>query len=170
MKSTVDVLELLASQHDEVDRLIERLEAGEGSRSETFAELADKLAAHAKVEETLFYPAAMAKQTDELLHEAVEEHLAVKRVLAAMLELDPDEDEDRDEFDAELARLKDQVAHHAHAEEEGKLFPKLRGLMDRDERAALGNEVLAMFEVLLEQAPRQAVPEETGEPAPLPAP
>ena len=165
MKDTIDVLELLASQHDEVDELIEQLEGGGGDRAALFAELADKLAAHATVEEKIFYPAAMYPNTSELLHESVEEHLGVKRLIADMLDLDPDLDEDR--FDAALAMLKEQVSHHAREEEEGKLFPKLRRLMTEDERAAVGNEVLAMFEELIEHEPRQQVPAQTAEPAPL---
>jgi hypothetical protein len=147
---------------------MEQLESGKGDREALFVELADKLAAHATVEEKLFYPASMAKETSELLHEAVEEHLSVKRVLADMLELDPDED--KDDFDAKLSVLKEQVSHHAHDEEEAKLFPLLRQMMSEDDRAALGNEVLAMFEALLERSPRKQVPAETGEPAPLPTP
>ena len=168
MRDTLDVLELLEDQHTEVDQLIAQLERGRGDRAALFAELADKLAAHATVEEKIFYPAAMAPNTSELLHESVEEHLTVKRLLADMMEMDPD-DEDV-EFDETLALLKDEVSHHAHDEEEGKLFPKLRRMMTEDERAGLGNEVLAMFESLIDQEPRREVPRETAEPAPLPPP
>jgi Trp operon repressor len=169
MKNTIDVLELLASQHVEVDQLIEQIENGRGDRAALFADLADKLAAHAAVEEKIFYPAAMDQKTSEMLHEAVEEHLAVKRLLADLMELDPAADGDQDEFDAKMSLLKEQVSHHAHEEEEGKLFPLLRRLMTEDERAALGNEVLAMFELLIEEEPRRQVPAETAEAAPLPS-
>lgn len=165
MTNTIDVLELLTSQHREVDELLERLEAARGDRAKIFAELADKLAAHATVEEKIFYPAAMAKDTNDQLHESVEEHLAIKRLLADMLDMDPDEDE----FDAKLSVLKEEVSHHAHEEEEDKLFPKLRKQMDRDERAALGNEVLAMFEELMGHEPRRSVPAQTHAAAPLPS-
>lgn len=169
MKDTIDVLELLESQHDEVDELIEQIERGAGDRVALFAELADKLAAHAAVEERIFYPAAMEASTSELLHESVEEHLSVKRLLADMLELDPDDQDDCDRFEAALSLLKEQVTHHARREEEAKLFPMLRRLMTEDERAAVGNEVLAMFEELIEHQPRRQVPSETAEPAPLPS-
>ncbi len=165
-KEMIDVLELLTSQHAEVDQLLEQLESGRGDRMALFTTLADKLAAHATVEEKIFYPAAMATQTSELLHESVEEHLAIKRVLADMLAMDPDEDED--DFNAKLSVLKEEVSHHAHEEEEAKLFPMLRRTMSKDDRAAVGNEVLAMFEALLERSPREQVPNETKEPAPLP--
>ncbi|HVK84596.1 MAG TPA: hemerythrin domain-containing protein [Kofleriaceae bacterium] len=164
---TIDVLEILRDQHTDVDDLIAKLESGKGDREAIFTELADKLAAHATVEEQIFYPGVMNKQTAELLHESVEEHLAVKRILADMLALDLDEDEDV--FNAKLAVLKDTVSHHAHEEEEGELFPILEDILDEDDRAGLGNDVLAMFEELLEGEPRQQVPEETTAAAPLPA-
>lgn len=169
MTQVLDVLEILTSQHAEVDELFEKLERGEDGRAALFAQLADKLAAHATVEEQIFYPAAMTEATSELLHESVEEHLEIKRMLADMLALDPDADADEEQFDAKLSVLKENVSHHAHEEEEGKLFPRLRKLLGADDRAALGNEVLAMFEDLIERQPRFQVPEETGEAAALPA-
>lgn len=161
---TTNVLELLASQHDEVDALFEKLEQGEGDRAAMFVELADKLAAHSSVEETIFYPGVMAAQTEELLHESVEDHLEVKRVLAQMITMKPDSDE----FDAQLSVLMDKVSRHAHDEEEAKLFPIVRRMMTTDELAALGNEVLAMFEELLPRHPYKNVRYETSRPAPLP--
>ena len=166
MNDTIDVLDLLTSQHAEVDALFKQIENGNRDRAGLFARLADKLAAHATVEEKIFYPAVMSKDTSGQLHEAVEEHLGIKRVLADMLDLDPEDDED--EFEAKLSVLKEQVSHHAHEEEEGKLFPKLRRMLDHNERAALGNEVLAMFESLIDKQPRRHVPEELAEAAPLP--
>jgi len=163
---TTDVLELLESQHSEVDELFERLEKREGHRRVVFTELADKLAAHATVEEKLFYPAVMAKQTEDLLRESVEEHLSLKRLLADLIALDVNSDE----FDAKLSVLKEQVSHHAHEEEEPKLFPKVKDLLDKDERAALGNEVLVMFEELMGSHPYKKVPSELDRPAPLPRP
>jgi hemerythrin superfamily protein len=168
MKDTIDVLEILESQHTEVDQLIDDLERGRGDRARLFAELADKVAAHATVEEKIFYPAVMAASTEDMLHEFVADHLTVKRLLTDMMEMDPDEEDG--EFDQTLALLKDELSHHAHDEEEDKLFPRVARMMTEDERAGLGNEVLAMFEWLIDREPRRGVPRETAEPAPLPAP
>jgi len=148
---TTDVIDLLTAQHDEVDLLFAQLEKGEGNRAELFAELADKLAAHATVEEKVFYPAIMARETKKQLHEAVEEHLAIKRVLADLITMKLDDDT----FKAKLAVLKEEVAHHAHREEEHKLFPEVKSMFTSDERAALGNEVLVMFEDLMASRPRR---------------
>jgi hypothetical protein len=164
MTDTTDALELLSDQHDDVLDLVDRLEAAdEGERDELFRELADKIAAHSTIEEKLFYPSVMSDQTAVLLLAATEEHLAVKRVLADMLELAPDDDH----FDAKLAVLKEEFRYHSKEEEENKLFPIIRELLNDDERAALGNELLAMFEDLIQQEPRMQVPGETEEAAPL---
>lgn len=167
MKDTIDALELLTMQHDEVEMLIEQIEDNDDDEEKEmlFLELADKLAAHATMEEKLFYPSVMGEKTEELLLESTEEHLSVKRVLADMMAMDVDDER----FDAKLSVLKEQVRHHARDEEEGELFPKIRRDFSADELAALGNECMALFEALLERGePRMNVPRETREAAPLP--
>ena len=165
MEDTIDALELLTTQHDEVEDLISQIEDSDDAdeKAELFKELADKLAAHATMEEKLFYPSVMADDTCSQLLEATEEHLAVKRVLADMLDMSPDDDH----WDAKLSVLKEEVRHHARDEEEGKLFPLLRKTLDRDQLAGLGNDCLAFFEKLLAEEPRMNVPMETTEAAPL---
>jgi hemerythrin superfamily protein len=156
----IDALELLTLQHDEVEALFEDIKEApsESEKEKLFIELADKLAAHAKIEETLFYPAVMAKQTKDLLLESTEEHLAIKRVLSDLLDLDIDDDR----FDAKLDVMKEQVSHHAREEEEGELFPKVKALLSTEELTALGAEMLSQFETLIAGKPRLAVPAETA--------
>jgi len=158
-------LKLLEMQHDEVDELISRIEATDDveTKRDLFAEVADNLASHAKIEETMFYPAVMAKQTREELLEAVEEHLAIKRVLADMVELDVEDPH----FHAKLAVVKEAVRHHAREEEEGELFPKVEKLLGRDELDALGGEMARRFVELIEEEPRLAVRRETAAAAEL---
>jgi len=164
-KTTTDAIELLTSQHDEVDELFLMIEktADEDRKRAYFEELADKLAAHAKIEETFFYPAALSAATRDLVVESVEEHLAMKRTLADLLELDVGDEH----FAAKLKVLQEQVQHHAREEEEGKLFPDVKKLLDEEELGALGGEMLALFEELLDHAPRRQVPAETGAAAPI---
>ena len=163
MKDTIDALELLTMQHDEVEDLIDQIENSDdpSEKGELFVKLADSIAAHSQIEEKLFYPSVKDDKTEDQLLEAVEEHLAVKRVLADMLEIGPDDEH----FDAKLKVLKEQIRHHARDEEEDKLFPIVRRMLSADELAALGNELMAMFESLLERAPRRQVPSETAEAA-----
>jgi hypothetical protein len=89
---------------------------------------------------------------------------SIKRVLADLITMKLDSDE----FKAKLSVLKENISHHAHEEEEAKLFPLLRRAMGVDELAALGNDVLAMFEELLPEHPYKNVPSETSKAAPLP--
>lgn len=161
-----DVLGLLQEQHELVDNLMEQLEEGDlegADKLAVFQQLADNLAAHAAIEEKLFYPSVLGEQTEEQLLESTEEHLAMKRVLADMLAMDVDDDR----FDAKLSVLKEEVSHHAHEEEEQKLFPKVRKMFSADELEALGAECLAMFEKLMTMNPRMQVPEQTAQAAEL---
>lgn len=160
-----DVVDLLTSQHSEVDALFEQIEQG-GNKRQLFQQIADLLAAHAAAEEAVFYPAIMAKDTDALLHESVEEHLGIKRIIADLLTMRA-EDEN---FDAKISCLKEQVTHHAHREEEKKLFPMVNAMFSVEERAAIGNDVLAVFEEKLAAHASRHVPEETAKAAPLPQP
>jgi hypothetical protein len=164
-KDTINALDLLEEQHQEVDELISKIEDSDDAdeKRELFVELADKIAAHSTIEEKLFYPSVLGDRTRELLVEFTEEHLSIKRLLADMLELDIEDEH----FDAKLTVLKEQFRHHAHDEEEEQLFPMLRRQLSQDELAALGNELLAMHEALLEQEPRNLVPAETEVAAPL---
>jgi hemerythrin superfamily protein len=164
-ESTIDALDVLADQHQEVTQLMEDLAETDDpvDRMELFRELADKLAAHATIEEKLFYPAVLEDDTRAQLLEATEEHLAIKRTLADMLALDVDDEY----FAAKLVVLRDEVIHHAYDEEEDKLFPIVREMLSTDELEALGGELLSMFEELLEREPRQQVPDETLQAAPL---
>jgi hemerythrin superfamily protein len=168
MKDTIDALELLKMQHDEVEMLFGQIEDSDDPNEKTalFTELADKLAAHATMEEKIFYPSVMGEETEDLLLESTEEHLSVKRVLADMLAMDVEEDR----FDAKLSVLKEQVRHHARDEEEGELFPKIRKEFSADELSALGNECMALFESLIERGePRMNVPSELRAAAELPS-
>ena len=164
VKNSTDVLQLLTEQHREVDALFEKIESGTGDPAALLAELADKLAAHAAAEEKVFYPAVMARSTSDKLHESVEEHLQIKRVLADLIAMKPD----HENFKAKIKVLKEDVSHHAHEEEEGKLFPILRSAMSADQLAAIGNDTLALFEDLMKGHPYKNVPNETKAAAPLP--
>lgn len=164
--TTTDVLEILTAQHKEVDELMEMLESGDGDRKALFTELANNLAAHAAAEEKVFYPAIMAKEIKDMLHEAVEEHLAIKRILADLLTMKLD----TEGFKAKLHVLKEQVSHHAHKEEEDELFPKVKDVFSSDERAAIGNEYLVMFTELMATNAYLNLPAETTAAAELDPP
>ena len=160
----MNAIELLKTQHDEAKALFKKIEnADEAEKGVLFDELADALAVHAAIEEKHFYPATKNARTEELLQEAVEEHLSVKRIIADLLELEPSDAQ----FDAKISVLREQVEHHVE-EEEGDLFPKVKKLLSEDELDDLGVVMEDTAEELkADGAPREQVPAETGSAAPL---
>ena len=159
----LDALDLLRAQHRAIDLLFRAIQSTKGTtKSTSFRELADMLAVHATIEEWIFYPGVRSAETEALLAESTEEHLAMKRTLADLL----DEDVSGDSFDAKLSLLQEQVNHHAIEEEEAKLFPKVRAATDDDYRAALAGAMIAlMVELQQKGAPWDAVPAEIDEAA-----
>src|SRR5438132_8341595 len=124
----MDAIGLLKTQHQEVKGLFKRIEkAEEDDKQDLFEQLADALAVHANIEEKHFYPATRSARTDELLQEAVEEHLAAKRTIADLMEMSPGDAQ----FDAKCTVLKEQIEHHVE-EEENELFPKVNELLKKE--------------------------------------
>ncbi len=161
----MSAIDLLESQHREVAKLfkqIEKTSSGE-EKIRLFEEIADKLAIHAAIEEHHFYPAVKAKRTEDILLEAVEEHLVIKRSLADLLQLEVGDEH----FDAKITVLKEEVEHHV-GEEEKDLFPKVKKILSKQELDALEQEMVAEQEELEEEGnPREGIPDETGEAAPV---
>jgi hypothetical protein len=165
MTASIDALELLEDQHREILDFFDELSETDDldHKRELFTLLADKLAAHTAIEEKLFYPTVFTDDTEELLLEATEAHLAAKRILADLLELEPDDER----FDAKLTVLADTFRHHAKDEEEDRLFPIVRETFGGEELAALGGELTAMFEEIVANKPRLHIAAETSEAARL---
>lgn len=162
----MNAIELLKGQHDEVKALFKSYEQSRDldEKNDLVAEISDSLAAHAHIEEKLFYPAVYVGELQELLAEAVEEHLAAKRTIADLLRMMPG---DRS-YDAKVKVLKEQIEHHVE-EEEGELFPKVKKTLSAEELDALGEQMELMFEDLMQTDPREQVPTETAHAAPLPS-
>ncbi len=160
----MNALDLLKQQHEEVKSLFEQVEQAEDpeEKAELVQDLADNLAAHATIEEKLFYPAAYAEETKEELQEAVEEHLAAKRILADLIEMGPEDEQ----FDAKVKVLKEQIEHHVH-EEEGTLFGKVKTALDSDTLETLGDQMEELFDAEMSEEPAEKIPQETRAAAPL---
>jgi hemerythrin superfamily protein len=157
-------IDLLESQHRDVETLFQMLEDAEDSQEKRrlFEELADTLAAHAAIEERIFYPQVLAEETEDELREAIEEHLAIKRSLADLLDLRVSDER----FEPLLKVLKEQVEHHV-GEEEDEMLPKLRKAFPAEQLEELGLQMESRFAALMQGAPRSDVPAETSAPAPL---
>jgi hemerythrin superfamily protein len=154
-----DALDLLTRQHREVEKLFARIEkARKPEKRRLFSELANQLAIHATIEERHFYPAVRTKETEDLVLESFEEHMQMKRVIADLLK----QSKVDETFDAKITLLKEEVRHHAKEEEEAKLFPKVRKLLDDDRRLRLGQEMattVADLERNKRDLPRQVLAE-----------
>lgn len=143
---SVDAVELLESQHREVDALFKEIEAA-GDRAtkkkeKLFATIAEKLTMHAKLEESIFYPAAKEADNDLVL-EAFEEHANVKAMIRKLQKTGGDDET----FDAKITVLKELVKHHVK-EEETELFPKCRKALGEEALLELGANMQDKWERL----------------------
>lgn len=154
----MEATKLLKQQHDEVKGLFKQFESAEedSEKQECFDEIADAFAAHGEIEEKIFYPAVYVGELKEKLQEAVEEHLAGKRIIADLLEMEPTDEQ----FDPKMKVLRELIEHHVE-EEEGELFPLIQKNFAREELDALGEQMEQMFNRLQEDEPREQIPSET---------
>ena len=129
---------LLKADHKKVAGILEKLdsttERGVKTREELFAQLKTELDVHARIEETIFYPAIEeAKETRDITLEAFEEHRLVKQLLGELDEMS----KDQEEWTAKFTVLKENVEHHVE-DEEGEMFPKARKVLSEEQAETLG--------------------------------
>jgi hemerythrin superfamily protein len=142
MRWEMDALELLKQDHQKVKKLFEQGQqtADKKQQKQIFNEIKSELETHARIEERIFYPAMKEhEELKEMVLEALEEHSQVKTVLRQLAKLSSSSEKFKPKFKV----LKDNVEHHAEEEEEGKMFPKVRKLVDRAELEELGQELEA---------------------------
>src|SRR3989440_818546 len=136
----MDAINLLKTDHRQVDKLFEQLENGDGNRERLFTELATELTVHAEIEEQLFYPAVKdAEPTRDLVLESYEEHKQMKLVLSDLARAD----KKTPEWKAGLKVLMEDVQHHV-GEEEKELFPKVSNLLSKPQLEELGTRMEAL--------------------------
>ncbi len=145
-----NAIDLLESQHREVEALFKQLEETSDraykAREHLFEEIAQKLTHHAKIEEKLFYPEGQAADKDLTL-EAYEEHEVMKHLISRIRRT-----ETRDEtFMAKCTVLKEVVEHHVK-EEESDYFPKCKKTMSADELDELGLQMKTLYDRLQSQS------------------
>ena len=160
----MNAIDFLVSQHRSMETLLDGVvDAADDARSRLYAEAADQLTMHISAEETVFYPAVRAARTEDILLESLEEHLSLKRLMADLLTLGPNEQT----FLPKFKVLKEQAEHH-HKEEEEHLFPKVKSLLDASRLNELGAEMIALqTRQKMEGSPRDNVAGETDSAAPL---
>jgi hemerythrin-like domain-containing protein len=134
---------LLKADHKKVAGILEKLdsttERGVKTREELFAQLKTELDVHARIEETIFYPALEeAKETRDITLEAFEEHRLVKQLLGELDTMGKGEEQ----WTAKFTVLKENVEHHVE-EEEGEMFPKARKVLGDEQAEVLGTRMEA---------------------------
>jgi hemerythrin-like domain-containing protein len=132
-----NVFDLLKKDHKKVAGIFKDIEnVKEGKTQEKkslFQQLNTELSAHAEFEEMNLYPIIKEdKPTHDLTLESYEEHRLIKQLLNELSGMPVD----KDEWDAKLKVLKEQVEHHVE-EEEGELFPKAKKVLGKEEIDAL---------------------------------
>ena len=137
----MDALELLKQDHQKVKELFEQAEEAEGEdQQEVFEQIKTELETHARIEETVFYPAVQEHdELKDMVLESLEEHKQIKTLLREIDNLTSDSEK----FEPKLKVLMENVEHHAEEEEEGKMFPKLRQIMGKQKLEQLGADLEA---------------------------
>ncbi len=149
MKATA----LLKKQHRKVEGTFATLEKGKGDLSAVLGQLANDLAAHMAIEQTIFYP-AVREIDPEVIGESYQEHAVAELALKRLLETTTDDPT----FAPKLTALKELVLHHVE-EEEKELFPAVEKEMEDEELASLGARMARAFEAATEQGYEALLPE-----------
>lgn len=136
----MDALEILRQDHQKVKELFKQGQQTQDKKQQKqiMKEIRAELETHARIEETIFYPAM--EEHDELkdmVLESLEEHKQMKTILRELAKLSASSERFKPKFKV----LKDDVEHHAEEEEEGKMFPIIRKLIQKDELEQLGEEL-----------------------------
>jgi hypothetical protein len=134
----MNAFELLKKDHEKVSGLFKQLEEtterAVKTREELFGKLKQELDIHARIEETIFYPAIKdAEQTHEITLEAIEEHNVVKQLLSELEDMPVDDEK----WTAKLTVLKENVEHHVE-EEEGEMFKDAQKVLSAEQVEELG--------------------------------
>jgi hemerythrin superfamily protein len=135
------VLDVLARDHREIDRLFDQVGAAQAgaARDAAFGRLKDALVVHARLEEAIVYPALRTTSDEKLLRatsEAFAEHREVKLVLAELSRLPSGSER----FAQKFAELRTRVVAHVR-EEEGAVFRWAREALGDPRLRALGRRV-----------------------------
>ena len=150
-----DVVDLIMSDHREVERLFDVLKNEPEKRSLTLPVLTTLLTAHSRAEESEVYPAAAESGGAEDVEHSQKEHLEADQLLAKLADTDPD----APEFEKRLQDLVDAITHHVE-EEEKDLLPGMRERMDEAELNRLADRFSSVRGDLLGEQPDDVTKEQ----------
>lgn len=140
----MDALELLKIDHKKVTKLLEELEntteRAVKTREKLFAELNAELLLHEELEEKLLYPLLKNEDsTKDITLESYQEHHVVDILLKELNEMNVTDEA----WPAKLKVLKENLEHHIQ-EEENKMFPKTKKVINQATLIELGKKMQQM--------------------------
>ena len=146
----MDALDILKSDHQRIKSLFDQLlvESGKQQKKLLFENLRDMLDEHARIEETVFYP-AFQKFPDfaPILKKFIKAHHDSNAIFREI----PDTEKQTAEWDLQIQNgMKVLIAHID--EEESEMFPMVRKIMKRFDREQIGRLLMAAKQELSEAA------------------
>ena len=136
----MDAIELLEHDHRMVEQLFRDYGAAKSDdqRRGVVEILVRELSKHAALEELTVYPLARRLRPDEAadVDHHLEEHMAVKKTLAALDKLKPGAEEEANL----VGELEREIAEHVR-DEEGRFLPALREALDQQALDELGSQL-----------------------------
>jgi hypothetical protein len=130
----LDALELLKQDHKTVKELLRTAKETEDSKKQRqpFGKSGPSWKPMHASKRPFLPGMKKHEELKEMVLASIEEHRQVKTLLREMGRLSSNKG-DTEKVEAKLKVLNDNVEHHAEEEEEGKMFPKVRQVIDRAE-------------------------------------
>ncbi|MGD9998062.1 MAG: hemerythrin domain-containing protein [Ilumatobacteraceae bacterium] len=153
-----NVVEVIHSQHEEIERLLGQVSAGGPARDDAFDALVRLLAVHETAEEMAVYPSlrSLGDEGKAVVEARTSEEDRAKKVLAKLEGMD----KSSAEFVREFAAFQGDVKSHA-ASEEAEVFPLLMR-SDANGRAEMAKAFLLAESMAPTHAHRMAPESATG--------
>lgn len=144
-KDVNDPIELLMADHRRFEQLLKEgedsTERAKKGRRELLTTLASALSVHEAIEEQILYPALEPHpEARTTTLEGYEEHHVADAILAELKDVATDDEK----WAAKFKVLKENITHHI-TEEERRMFPAARGVLNREELLALGARMRALM-------------------------
>jgi len=158
--AAADVVELIKSDHREVERLFDLLQKEPATRGLNFPVLCALLIAHSRAEEAEVYPVAKdeAGETDEVEH-SQGEHAEAEHMLEEMTAMDFESAEFKKALDELIKKALDElikaVSHHVE-EEESRVLPGMQQRLSAERHVELAEAFISARTEHLGDRPGQA--------------
>lgn len=148
-KHQIDAIAILTEDHERVQKMFKefsKIKDDTEAQRQLVEAACMEIAAHAEIEEEIFYPAArQALEDGDLIEEANVEHAVAERLIGELREMSPEDER----YAATFTVLSEYLTHHIE-EEEKELFPKLKKAKGLD-LEALGQQLQQKKQELQEQ-------------------